>query len=214
MRSPKQPSWSGVERANLFVLILLGLQRASYLLPPLVSHGSGYASPGLTPPCWRSRGVEPGAVHRGRRRGWFAPWMAWLDVAWACVLAVAVAVAANLPPDQYDGPLNWSGRTSQAAAALAGSAAGGLGLTVLAVAVPKDHDLAALGEAIREVAGGGTAFSPELAHALLHDRRPQRPQLSRQERAVLLGYASGMTSRRPPGTPASAPRPPVPTSSG
>jgi len=57
----------------------------------------------------------------------------------------------------------------------------------------KDHDLATLGAAIREVAGGGTSYSPELARALLHDRRPQRPQLSRQERAVLLAYASGMT---------------------
>ncbi|HET8658150.1 MAG TPA: response regulator [Micromonosporaceae bacterium] len=61
--------------------------------------------------------------------------------------------------------------------------------------VTKDHDLAALGEAIREVAGGGTAYSPELAHAMLADRRARRPVLSTQERSVLLAYASGMTLR-------------------
>lgn len=59
--------------------------------------------------------------------------------------------------------------------------------------VTKDHDLAALGEAIREVARGGTAYSPELAHAMLADRRARRPVLSTQERSVLLAYASGMT---------------------
>jgi DNA-binding NarL/FixJ family response regulator len=59
--------------------------------------------------------------------------------------------------------------------------------------VTKDHDLDALAAAAREVAAGGTAFSPELAFACLRDRRPERPQLSGQERAVLLAYASGMT---------------------
>lgn len=59
--------------------------------------------------------------------------------------------------------------------------------------VTKDHDLATLGAAVREVAGGGTAYTPELAHACLHDPRPSRPRLSPRERAVLLAYASGMT---------------------
>ncbi len=57
----------------------------------------------------------------------------------------------------------------------------------------KDHDLGALAAAVRQVAGGATAFSHELALACLRDPRPQRPQLSTQERAVLLAYASGMT---------------------
>jgi two-component system, NarL family, nitrate/nitrite response regulator NarL len=59
----------------------------------------------------------------------------------------------------------------------------------------KDHDLNALASAVREVAGGGTAFSPELAFACLRDPRPNRPRLSPQERTVLLAYASGMTLR-------------------
>jgi DNA-binding NarL/FixJ family response regulator len=57
----------------------------------------------------------------------------------------------------------------------------------------KDHDLATLAAAIREVAGDGVVYSPELADALLRDPRPQRPRLSGQERAVLVAYASGMT---------------------
>jgi DNA-binding NarL/FixJ family response regulator len=59
--------------------------------------------------------------------------------------------------------------------------------------VTKDHRLSTLAGAIREVARGGTAFSPELAFACLRDSQPTRPQLSPRERAVLLAYASGMT---------------------
>lgn len=57
----------------------------------------------------------------------------------------------------------------------------------------KDHDLAALAEAVREVAAGGTAYTAELAFACLRDSRPSRPALSPRERAVLLAYASGLT---------------------
>ncbi|MFD0690510.1 response regulator [Actinomadura fibrosa] len=59
--------------------------------------------------------------------------------------------------------------------------------------VTKDHDLDALSAAIRQVAGGATAFSPELALACLRDPRPRPPRLSRREEAVLVAYASGMT---------------------
>lgn len=55
----------------------------------------------------------------------------------------------------------------------------------------KDHDLSALGAAIREIAASGSFFSSEAAFALLND--PARPRLSGQERAILLAYASGMT---------------------
>jgi len=158
---PKQPSWSGIERANLFVLILLGLQRVSYLVPPLVSHGGGYASPRL------NAGLLAGTVAwnvglftAARRRGWVEPWMVWVDVAWAC--ALAVLVANNLPADQYDGPLNWSSRTSQAAAGLAGSAVGPLGLTVLAVgALLATH----AGVTVASLAGSGDLV-PELVGCL------------------------------------------------
>jgi two-component system nitrate/nitrite response regulator NarL len=57
----------------------------------------------------------------------------------------------------------------------------------------KDNGLAALGDAIRQVAAGETVYSPELAYALLREPNEQSPQLSPQERAVLLAYASGMT---------------------
>lgn len=57
----------------------------------------------------------------------------------------------------------------------------------------KDHDLPTLAAAVRDVAAGGTAHSPELAFAWSRDRAEDRPALSTQERAVLLAYASGMT---------------------
>lgn len=57
----------------------------------------------------------------------------------------------------------------------------------------KDQDLEALLAAIREVAAGGSALSPELAFMISRDSRPQRPQLSAQERTVLTAYASGAT---------------------
>ncbi|MGC4779935.1 response regulator [Micromonospora chalcea] len=57
----------------------------------------------------------------------------------------------------------------------------------------KSHPLDVLVEAIREVASGGSAISPELAFVLSRDARADRPRLSPQERAVLTAYASGAT---------------------
>ncbi|MEV2242528.1 response regulator transcription factor [Micromonospora sp. NPDC049891] len=57
----------------------------------------------------------------------------------------------------------------------------------------KDNDLATLAAAVRDVAQGRVAHSPELAYAWSHDSRPDRPKLSPQEQAVLVAYASGMT---------------------
>jgi DNA-binding NarL/FixJ family response regulator len=59
--------------------------------------------------------------------------------------------------------------------------------------VTKDHDVAALVAAVREVAAGGTAYSPELAFCWSQDRRPERPTLSAQQERVLVAYASGAT---------------------
>jgi DNA-binding NarL/FixJ family response regulator len=56
----------------------------------------------------------------------------------------------------------------------------------------KDHDLADLVAAIREVATAGTSFSPELAVACLRDDRPDRPPLSPADRAVLAALGAGM----------------------
>lgn len=57
----------------------------------------------------------------------------------------------------------------------------------------KDNDLPTLVEAIRDVAAGRGADSPELAFACAHDERADRPRLSPRERQVLVDYASGMT---------------------
>jgi two-component system, NarL family, nitrate/nitrite response regulator NarL len=59
--------------------------------------------------------------------------------------------------------------------------------------ITKDHDLAALADAARQVAGGASAITPELAFILSQDRRPTRPRLSPQEQAVLGAYARGST---------------------
>jgi DNA-binding NarL/FixJ family response regulator len=59
--------------------------------------------------------------------------------------------------------------------------------------ITKDHDLAALADAARQVAGGASAITPELAFILSQDRRPTRPSLSPQEQAVLTAYARGST---------------------
>lgn len=59
--------------------------------------------------------------------------------------------------------------------------------------ITKDKDLDTLLEAVREVAAGRSAVSPELAFVLSRDIRPNRPQLSPQERLVLSTYASGAT---------------------
>jgi DNA-binding NarL/FixJ family response regulator len=59
--------------------------------------------------------------------------------------------------------------------------------------ITKDHDLAALADAARQVAGGSSAITPELAFILSQDRRSARPRLSPQEQAVLSAYACGST---------------------
>lgn len=59
--------------------------------------------------------------------------------------------------------------------------------------VTKNRDLATLAGAIRDVAGGDFALSPELAFVLSRDRRTERPALTPKERQVLGFYASGMT---------------------
>ncbi|MGA5066458.1 response regulator [Streptomyces exfoliatus] len=57
----------------------------------------------------------------------------------------------------------------------------------------KDNELPVLVTAIRDVAAGRGAHSPELAFAVAYDTTPGRPRLSPRERQVLLDYAAGMT---------------------
>lgn len=56
----------------------------------------------------------------------------------------------------------------------------------------KDHDLAELADAVREIDAHGVSFSPELAFACLRDPRPGHPTLSEPEQAVLSAFGSGM----------------------
>ncbi|MEV5969447.1 response regulator transcription factor [Streptomyces sp. NPDC051921] len=57
----------------------------------------------------------------------------------------------------------------------------------------KDNDLPTLVAAVKDVAAGHGAHSPELAFACAHDSGPAAPRLSPRERQVLLDYASGLT---------------------
>ncbi|MCX4966589.1 response regulator [Streptomyces sp. NBC_00654] len=57
----------------------------------------------------------------------------------------------------------------------------------------KDNDLPTLVAAVKDIAAGLGAHSPELAFACAHDNSPARPRLSPRERQILLDYASGMT---------------------
>jgi len=148
---------SGERRANTFAFILLGLQRLSYLGPPVVTWSAGYRMPVLNLVLLIAV-VAWNAVLFGlaRPRGWFAPWMVWTDVVLAWVLVVALA--ANTLPGPADDDLNWSSRTSQAAAALVGAVVTPLPLAAAAVA-----SLLAL-HAVVSVAhlNPGEALAPEL----------------------------------------------------
>ncbi|MER7519641.1 response regulator transcription factor [Streptomyces sp. NPDC126499] len=57
----------------------------------------------------------------------------------------------------------------------------------------KDNDLPTLVAAVKDIAAGHGAHSPELAFACAHDTSPTRPRLSPRERQILLDYASGLT---------------------
>lgn len=127
---------SGEERANRFMVILLGLQRLSYVIPPLVAIGStSYRSPAVnTTLVAVTLAWNVVLFGYARRRGWFMPAMVWLDVGLAA--ALLLAVAANLPASQVEnGSLNWSQRMAQAAAALAGAALHPIPLAAAGVSV-------------------------------------------------------------------------------
>lgn len=57
----------------------------------------------------------------------------------------------------------------------------------------KDHDPDELAGAVRDIVSGRDPCPPELAFAMAHDKRPDRPRLSRQETQLLLAYAAGLT---------------------
>jgi two-component system, NarL family, nitrate/nitrite response regulator NarL len=57
----------------------------------------------------------------------------------------------------------------------------------------RDHDMAALGDTVRAIASGGTAWSLGPTLAAEPDGSPGRPPLSEREHGVLMAYVSGMT---------------------
>jgi len=57
----------------------------------------------------------------------------------------------------------------------------------------RDHDMAALGDTVRAIASGGTAWSIGPALAAEPDGSPGRPPLSEREHDVLMAYVSGLT---------------------
>lgn len=155
-------SRSGVERANRFMLLVLALQRLSYVVPAATTVGSSE---------YRSAGVNRilitvtiiwniALVVTASRRGWFSRWMCWLDVGWAAMLLVAVPLN-SLSGTQYDS-LNWATRFGQAAAALAGAAVEPVIAAVGAVAVL----LAAHGVVTVVVLGHSSQLVPELITCL------------------------------------------------
>jgi len=124
----------GVERANRFIVILLGLQRLSYLIPAILTLGSvAYRTGDLnTALVLATIAANVAMFVHVVRAGWFPEWMAWADVGWACVLTLLVSV--NSAGAYDDSSVNWSGRMAQAAAALAGAAIPRLAFAALAVA--------------------------------------------------------------------------------
>jgi signal transduction histidine kinase len=128
-------SRSGVQRANSFMLLVLALQRVSYLIPTVTTFSS---------PDYRSIGVNRllivatvlwniALLTTAKRRGWFPRLACWLDVTWAAALLIAVPL--NSPSGAEYDSLNWATRFGQAAAALAGVAIEPLIAVVAALAV-------------------------------------------------------------------------------
>jgi signal transduction histidine kinase len=117
------------------MLLILGLQRLSYVIPTAATFNSND---------YRDINVNRllitatitwniALMAMASRRGWFSRWMCWLDIAWASVLLVAVPL--NSPSDAEYDSINWATRFGQAAAAMAGAAIEPVILAVGAVAV-------------------------------------------------------------------------------
>jgi len=124
---------SGVQRANRLTLILLGLQRLSYLAPTLLAIGApDDRSPGLTVVLVTVTLAWNGAlVAIVRREGWVPRWAPWVDVGW--IVVVFVAATVNSATALGGGAPGWARRMGQAAAALAGAAVDSVPLVALAV---------------------------------------------------------------------------------
>jgi signal transduction histidine kinase len=128
-------SRSGAERANRFMLLILGLQRVSYLIPTAATFGSAeYLHADINRLLIVvTVGWNIALMTTATRRGWFSRWVCWADVGWASFLLVAVPL--NSPAGAEYDSINWATRFGQAAAALAGAAIEPLALAAGAVVI-------------------------------------------------------------------------------
>ncbi|MFF4417896.1 sensor histidine kinase [Streptosporangium sp. NPDC001559] len=114
----------GRDRVNRFVVMLLVLQRASYLVPAVAGAFSAdrlYRSAALNAVLLTVAVAWNAAlVVTTRRRGWFARWTVAADVAVTCGLLLAVG--ANCLGD-FRAPANWSSSALMATGALTGAVA-------------------------------------------------------------------------------------------
>src|SRR5215470_11461625 len=101
---------TGEERANRFMVLLLGLQRLSYLVPVAVTlSATAYRSAALNAGLFILTLLWNGWVFwRVRWTGWFPRPVVWADVCWAGLLMLAVGL--NSPAGPAGESLNWSTR--------------------------------------------------------------------------------------------------------
>lgn len=124
-----------MQRANRLTVILLGLQRLSYLPPTVLALG------GVTDRSHRLTVVLVSVTLAWnvvlfavvRREGWVPSWAPWVDVGWVVVLYLAATW--NSATVEGGGAPGWVRRMGQAAAALAGAAINSVPLAALAVAL-------------------------------------------------------------------------------
>jgi signal transduction histidine kinase len=125
---------TGIQRANRLTVILLALQRFSYLVPALLAvddanerwHGLTAALI-VTTVAWNV--ALFGSV---RRDGWFPAWGPWVDAGWTTV--VIMVSTWNAVAGDVQGA-SWARRMGQAAVALAGAAIDSIPLAALAVVI-------------------------------------------------------------------------------
>lgn len=137
----ERPGWlarplirgTGVQRANRLTVILLGLQRLSYLVPALLAIDDVDARwPGLTAGLIIATVAWNVAMFASvRRNGWFPAWGPWVDVGWT-TLVIMVSTWNSVAGDVHGAP-SWARRMGQAAVALAGAAINSIPLAGLAV---------------------------------------------------------------------------------
>lgn len=110
----------GERLAKRFVLVLLGLQRLSYLVPMAAGQIDGGFTVTGTVLVGATFGWNIAIFLHAYQRGSVPQGVVWLDILWTMTLIAGVP--AGLPPSTADDLLGWTTLMGQAAAALAGAA--------------------------------------------------------------------------------------------